>query len=99
MSNQNQNQVDFIGSVFQDEYNGQMIGYTLMVSIDELREAVKKADHNAKVRIRIRTGKNSGKPYASVVDKSMAPIKEEEAPTPKATPVKQSAAAGDDLPF
>lgn len=102
MSNQNQNNIEFIGSVFQDEYNGEKIGYTLVISIDELKEATKKADHNAKVRIRIRTGRNSGKPYATVVDKSMAPIPDNGSPVAKAKPVAQVAdgdTTGGDLPF
>jgi len=85
--------LEFIGSVFSDEFNNQHVGYTIALSVEEMHRAMQKADGNAKVRIRIRTGKASGKPYATLLEpRGGLPSKT------ASTPAKATVSA-DDLPF
>jgi hypothetical protein len=89
-----QSQLEFIGSVFNDEFNNQHVGYTIALSVEEMHRAMKKADKNAKVRIRIRTGKSSGKPYATLLEPREL-SSGATTPTAKSSVVDKS----DDLPF
>jgi len=89
----NQNQLEFIGNVFNDEFNNQHVGYTIALSVEEMHRAMQKADKNARIRIRIRTGKASGKPYATLLEP-----RENVTSKPASTPAKASVES-DDLPF
>lgn len=88
-----QNQLEFIGSVFSDEFNNQHVGYTIALSVEEMHRAMQKADKNARVRIRIRTGKTSGKPYATLLEPR------DGAPSKTAKKPERAASPEDDLPF
>ena len=68
MSTETRPKPNYCGSVIYDEYEGQFSGYTLSLTVAEMQEAIKKADHNGRVRIRVKNGRDPKKPYAILVE-------------------------------
>ena len=82
-------QIYIQGNVFYEEYENEFTGYTLSMTATEMTEALKKADANGRVKVRIRKGRDPKRPYAVLLE-------------PKAqgsSPQQRSEAPQSDLPF
>jgi len=86
MTTENQ-KLNYFGNVFYEEYENEFTGYTLSMTATEMTEALKKADANGRVKVRIRKGRDPKRPYAVLLEPKTA----QSAP--------QSAVPQSDLPF
>jgi hypothetical protein len=86
MTTENQ-KPNYFGNVFYEEYENEFTGYTLSMTATEITEALKKADANGRVKVRIRKGRDPKRPYAVLLEPKAA----QSAP--------KSAAPQSDLPF
>lgn len=59
--------INYLGSVYHNEYQGQFSGYSLVLSLTQLEDAKQFAGPDGRVKITIRPGKQDPKkPYSAV---------------------------------
>ena len=59
--------INYFGSAYHNDYQGQFTGYSLVVSLTQLEDAKAFAGPDGRVKITIRPGKQDpAKPYASI---------------------------------
>ncbi len=63
---ENKGQVNFIGTGFFNEYEGEFTGCTVLLTSEDLENAKKYLGDTDRVSIQIKRGRESGKPYASI---------------------------------
>jgi hypothetical protein len=58
--------INYIGNVFYNEYEGEFTGYSLYLTAEELDNAKAYLADTGRVLIKLRTGREPKKPYASI---------------------------------
>ena len=72
--------INYIGNVFYNEYEGEFTGYSLYLTAEELDNAKAYLADTGRVLIKLRTGREPKKPYASIeAAKTPAPPKADQA--------------------
>jgi len=91
------NKINYFGTVYYNEYEGNFTGYTLILTEAQLEEAKEFLGENGRVRFNIRNGKlDPKKPYSTIApDKSKAGA----APAQQQKQYSKPQAATNDLPF
>lgn len=87
MTTENQ-KPNYFGNVFYEEYENEFTGYTLSMTATEMTEALKKADANGRVKVRIRKGRDPKRPYAVLLEPKAAQATQQQSEAPQS-----------DLPF
>jgi hypothetical protein len=80
-STDNKKKINYIGSVWHNEYEGEFSGYSLYLTSEDLKYAQKFLGETDRVQIKLRPGRDDAKkPYGSIeTAKTAAPPKTEQA--------------------